>query len=144
MAHTNLTDLKNKFEDGDRPTGEDFKNLLDSCHNTKLDTPVTITGTLTVSGSSTFKSPSTMKDDVTCEKKLTVDGSTLLKDNVIIYKNTNINNDLITGGATRLLGLLTVSNAATFEGAVNVSGDTVINSTLEVQQAKHNLGDMTI
>ncbi len=49
FEHTNLDELKGRFEDGDRPIGEDFARLLDSCHNTLQDTSVGITGTLTVS-----------------------------------------------------------------------------------------------
>jgi len=46
--HKNLDYLKGKFEDGDRPTGEDFAHLIDSCHNTRQLTDVTITASLSV------------------------------------------------------------------------------------------------
>ena len=55
FEHTNLDELKGRFEDGDRPIGEDFARLLDSCHNTLQDTSVGITGSLTVSGATTLK-----------------------------------------------------------------------------------------
>lgn len=48
IEHQDLEYLKKKFEDGDRPIGEDFENLLVSCHNTRQDTDVTITGSLSV------------------------------------------------------------------------------------------------
>ena len=41
--HKDIDDLKARFEDGDRPTGEDFARLIDSCHNTKQLTDVNIT-----------------------------------------------------------------------------------------------------
>ena len=46
--HKDLDDLKERFEDGDRPTGDDFARLIDSCHNTKQLTDVNITKNLTV------------------------------------------------------------------------------------------------
>ena len=46
--HKNLSNLKLRFEDGDRPTGEDFERLIDSCHNTRQLTDVTITKSLSV------------------------------------------------------------------------------------------------
>ena len=61
MGHTNITDLKAKFEDGDRPIGEDFKNFLDSSHNTYQDTDVTITGSLSVSGNALVKGATTLR-----------------------------------------------------------------------------------
>ena len=48
--HKDLDDLKGRFEDGDRPTGDDFARLIDSCHNTRHLTDTTITGTLSVQG----------------------------------------------------------------------------------------------
>ena len=48
--HKDLDYLKGKFEDGDRPTGEDFARLIDSCHNTRQLTDVTVTGALSVQG----------------------------------------------------------------------------------------------
>ncbi len=48
--HKNLDDLKARFEDGDRPTGDDFARLIDSCHNTRHLTDSTITGVLSVQG----------------------------------------------------------------------------------------------
>jgi len=48
--HKDLDDLKARFEDGDRPTGDDFARLIDSCHNTRHLTDSTITGTLSVQG----------------------------------------------------------------------------------------------
>ena len=48
--HKDLDYLKGKFEDGDRPTGEDFAHLIDSCHNTRQLTDVTITESLSVQG----------------------------------------------------------------------------------------------
>ena len=48
--HKDLDYLKGKFEDGDRPTGEDFARLIDSCHNTRHLTDTTITSTLSVQG----------------------------------------------------------------------------------------------
>ena len=46
--HKDLEYLKGRFEDGDRPTGDDFARLIDSCHNTKQLTDVNITKSLTV------------------------------------------------------------------------------------------------
>ena len=46
--HIESENLKARFEDGDRPTGEDFARLIDSCHNTRQLTPVTITQSLSV------------------------------------------------------------------------------------------------
>lgn len=46
--HKDIDYLKGRFEDGDRPTGEDFARLIDSCHNTKQLTDVNITKNLTV------------------------------------------------------------------------------------------------
>jgi len=48
--HKNLEYLKGRFEDGDRPTGDDFARLIDSCHNTRHITDTTITGMLSVQG----------------------------------------------------------------------------------------------
>jgi hypothetical protein len=48
--HKDLEYLKGRFEDGDRPTGDDFARLIDSCHNTRHLTDTTITGTLSVQG----------------------------------------------------------------------------------------------
>ena len=48
IEHQDIEYLKKKFEDGDRPVGDDFANLLESCHNTRQDTNVTITGSLSV------------------------------------------------------------------------------------------------
>ena len=52
--HKDIDDLKSRFEDGDRPTGEDFAHLIDSCHNTRQLTDVTITETLSVQGDITI------------------------------------------------------------------------------------------
>ena len=54
--HIDLDDLKARFEDGDRPTGEDFARLIDSCHNTRHLTDTTITSTLSVQGAVTTDS----------------------------------------------------------------------------------------
>ena len=48
IEHQDIEYLKKKFEDGDRPVGDDFANLLESCHNSRQDTNVTITGSLSV------------------------------------------------------------------------------------------------
>jgi hypothetical protein len=48
--HKDIDDLKSRFEDGDRPTGDDFARLIDSCHNTRQLTDVTITQSLSVQG----------------------------------------------------------------------------------------------
>ena len=48
--HKDLDYLKSRFEDGDRPTGDDFARLIDSCHNTRQLTNVTITQALSVQG----------------------------------------------------------------------------------------------
>ena len=48
--HKDIDDLKGRFEDGDRPTGDDFARLIDSCHNTRQLTDVTITQALSVQG----------------------------------------------------------------------------------------------
>ena len=52
--HKDLEYLKGRFEDGDRPTGDDFARLIDSCHNTRHLTDTTITGTLSVQGGLTI------------------------------------------------------------------------------------------
>ena len=56
IEHQDLEYLKKKFEDGDRPVGDDFANLLESCHNTRQDTNVTITGSLSVQKMTTIDS----------------------------------------------------------------------------------------
>ena len=117
MAHTNITDLKGKFEDGDRPTGVDFENLLDSCHNTKQDTDVLITGTLTVSGA-------TLIDDT-----LTVEDTTTLK------KSLSVSSNLTVGGSSILTGTLTVSKGTSLSDTLFVGKDTILNQNLNVKSA---------
>ncbi len=127
MGHTDNSILKQKFEDGDRPVGEDFANLLDSCHNTKQDTPVTITKTLTVSGGSTFRDDVNILKDLTGSGDLTVDGTVILKDTLSVYQNTNLNGELYVAKPTRLNQTLTVTGNTTLNDDLNVVGSTDLN-----------------
>ena len=50
FEHKSLRWLRERFEQGDVPTGYDFARLIDSCHNSLANTDMMITGSLTVSG----------------------------------------------------------------------------------------------
>jgi hypothetical protein len=108
MAHTSKTTIKGQFEDGDRPIGEDFANLFDSCHNTHQDTDVTITGTLAVSGTGTIVGATSLKSSLNVASTLTVAKATILNKN------------------------LSVNGAAFFSTSLEVTGDTDLNSKLDV------------
>ena len=60
--HKDLDYLKGRFEDGDRPTGDDFARLIDSCHNTRQLTDVTITQALSVQGGLTVNGDINTRD----------------------------------------------------------------------------------
>ena len=60
--HKDLDYLKGRFEDGDRPTGDDFARLIDSCHNTRQLTNVTITQALSVQGGLTVNGSINTRD----------------------------------------------------------------------------------
>ena len=144
MAHTSKTALKGKFEDGDRPIGEDFANLLDSCHNTNQDTDVTITGTITVSGTGTVVGATALKSSLSVGSNLTVSGPTVLNDNISVNGDvylgktlqvtsaTDLNSTLDVAGEvslgaqnnpTLVRGVLQTRELATFDKNVHIKGD---------------------
>jgi hypothetical protein len=128
MAHIDNSILKQKFEDGDRPVGEDFANLLDSCHNTIQDTPVNITETLTVDGGSTFKDNVNMLKDLATTGDLTIDGRAILKDTLSVYQNTSLNGELYVAKDTRLNQTLTVTGVSTLKNDLTVEGAADLNT----------------
>lgn len=68
FEHKSLRWLRERFEQGDVPTGYDFARLIDSCHNSLAGTDVIMTGNLTVSG------------DITCLGDITGTQSTITND----------------------------------------------------------------
>ena len=165
MAHTDKHDLKSKFEDGDRPTGEDFANLLDSCHNTEQDTDVTINKSLTVKGACRFKDALAVDGDLSVEgdincagsgvfqnnlnvtksaginDKLTVHGETHLKNTLTVNKGVHLQDEIVVDGSASIAndiqghGKLTVDKQASFQDNVLISGETDISNTLHVAGA---------
>ena len=131
MAHTSKTALKGKFEDGDRPIGEDFANLLDSCHNTNQDTDVTITGTITVSGTGTVVGATALKSSLSVGSNLTVSGPTVLNDNISVNGDVYLGKTLQVSSATDLNSTLDVAGEVSL-GAQN--NPTLVRGVLQTRE----------
>ena len=129
MAHTHKDELVEKFDDGQRPIGDDFKALLDSCHNSKLDTDVTITGSLEVSGTTTIVGQTWLDSTLRVGSTLSVNGATTLKDFLTVHEAVALGDTLdLTGNAT-FNKQLQVSNEVNFLSSLNVaSGVTLGNA----------------
>ena len=153
IEHKELEDLKSRFEDGDRPTGEDFARLLDSCHNTYQDTSVTITGDLGVESGATIQGTTTLNSSlsvgstavisgaVTLNSTLGVTSATTLHGTLAVTGASTLNNTLTVGSTLTVTGASTLNNTLTVAGAtninnnLNVTGLSTIDGTLSVAQA---------
>lgn len=168
IEHKDIDFLKGKFEDGDRPVGEDFARLIDSCHNTYQDTDVTITGTLETQGATTLVGAthinSSLRVDTTfdvigesilhgvvsvlgdtlLDKKLTVTGTTTLKSACEVLGATVLRGQLAVNDAVSLSDTLTVQHATNLQGALNVTGLTTLHGRLSASDTIHVAGDMHV
>ena len=132
FEHTNLDELKGKFEDGDRPIGEDFARLLDSCHNTLQDTDVGITRTLTVSGETSFNSSVGISSSLSVGGALGVTGSTVLHSTLGVSDTVSFNGALGVVGAVGFGSTLSVSGPVNLSNSLVVSGSTSLHDGLAV------------
>ena len=156
--HKDIDYLKGKFEDGDRPVGEDFARLIDSCHNTNQNTDVTITGdaeihgettlvgitrinnslrvgtTLDVIGQTILHDTTSVLGDTLLDKNLTVTGSALLKGHSETRGASVVQGYLTVNDATQLNETLTVTNATNLNSTLNVIGDTTLKNNLKVDK----------
>ena len=136
--HKNLDYLKGKFEDGDRPTGEDFAHLIDSCHNTRQLTDVTITSTLSVQGAVTT-------DSTINGRNISADGAKLdsVYNDVNTLRSTWEESDEIQGVSDRITLIENVSStwntttsvvvANSAEWANHTNVDTILTELSDVR-----------
>ena len=132
FEHTDLDELKGKFEDGDRPIGEDFARLLDSCHNTLQDTDVGITGSLTVSGGTTLKGAVGLESSLSIGGSLGVTGATTLHSTLGVTGAVSLNDNLGVTGVVSIGSTLGVAGATTIQDSLTVSGESNLNNNLNV------------
>ena len=132
FEHTNLDELKGRFEDGDRPIGEDFARLLDSCHNTLQDTSVGITGSLTVSGATTLKGAVGINSSLSIGGALGVTGAVTLHNTLGVTGAVSLNNNLGVTGIVSIGSTLGVAGATTIQNSLTVSGESNLNNNLNV------------
>ena len=132
FEHTNLDELKGKFEDGDRPIGEDFARLLDSCHNTLQDTDVGITGSLTVSGGTNLKGAVGIDSSLSIGGTLGVTGATTLHNTLNVSRAVSLNDNLGVTGIVSIGSTLGVAGATTIQNSLTVSGESNLNNNLNV------------
>ena len=132
FEHTNLDELKGKFEDGDRPIGEDFARLLDSCHNTLQDTSVGITGSLTVSGGTALKGAVGLDSSLSIGSTLGVTGATTLHNTLGVTGPVSLNDNLGVTGVVSIGSTLGVAGATTIQNSLTISGESNLNNNLNV------------
>ena len=88
FEHKSLRWLRERFEQGDVPTGYDFARLIDSCHNSLANTDTIITGNLTVSGEITCLGDITGNQTITTNDPRVEDLTTQV-DQLTTLINTN-------------------------------------------------------
>ena len=140
--HKDLDYLKGKFEDGDRPTGDDFARLLDSCHNTKQMTDVTITKNLDVQGVTLLEQDVTINSDLTTQGRLQVDSDTQLMSSMRLHGpgvfdqtftvqgSVSLNNTLNVAGVTNIHNILLVQDGVTLQDTLQVHGAVILSNGL--------------
>lgn len=121
--------LKLKFEQGDRPQGSDYEDLIDSFLNTQDTTAQSINSTLVV-------------------PKL---GATTVTANMVSAQSIAVSGALVTdlqainaGLSTVSAGTLNVKGNATVSGALAVSGDVSVSGAVTIGGALNAGGALTV
>ena len=116
--------LKGKFEDGDRPKGADFADLVDSTLNTSITalsaggtkkitvdtTGLSALGNLHVTGDTEATGNSTTRGNSTVEGTLTVNGNFTSNNIANTDVTTTITNNVIVQGDHTITGTLSATN----------------------------------
>ena len=144
IEHKTLEYLKSRFEDGDRPTGEDFKHLLDSCHNTEQDTDVKITGSLTVNDTTLLEQPTTLDASLTTKGPATFKSTLHVDGAAHIAGTLRLSDDLTVNALSHLTQGVMVDGTAVFGSTLNVNGSALISNILNVSDDVTVGGSLTV